>query len=118
MLRKLIASAGALALLLVVAVATPSGQGLRSDRAVYFTFSQPVALPGKTLPAGKYLFKLLDSPTTRTMVQVYNAEGTQQIAMFMTVPAERLDRPERCGSALHGSEREWAGGDSHLVVPG
>ena len=70
MLRKLIASAGALALLLVVAVATPSGQGLRSDRAVYFTFSQPVALPGKTLPAGKYLLNLLVSPTTRTMVQV------------------------------------------------
>lgn len=94
MLRNFIASAGALALLLVGAVATPNGQGLvRSDRAVYFTFSQPVALPGKTLPAGKYLFKLLDSQTTRTVVQVYNSDGTQQIAMFMTVPAERLEPP-------------------------
>jgi len=88
----MIASAGALALLLVVVVARPSGQ-TRSDKAVYFTFSQPVALPGKTLPAGRYMFKLLDSQTIRTVVQVFNSEGTQLQATFMTIPAERLDPP-------------------------
>ena len=60
MMRKMFASAGALALMLMVGVARPSGaQGLPSDKPTYFTFSQPVALPGKTLPAGKYLFKLM-----------------------------------------------------------
>jgi hypothetical protein len=94
MLRKPFALASALALLLGLAVARPiDAQGTRSDRAVYFTFSQPVALPGHTLPAGKYLFRLLDSQVNRNIVEVFNADGTQLQATFMTIAAERPDRP-------------------------
>jgi hypothetical protein len=94
MMRKIFASAGALALLLMVGVARPSSaQGMPSDKPIYFTFSQPVALPGKTLPAGKYLFKLMNSQVNRTIVQVFNADGTQLQATFFTVAAERMDRP-------------------------
>ena len=31
-----------------------------SDYRTYFTFSAPVTLPGVTLPAGRYLFRLAD----------------------------------------------------------
>ena len=94
MMRKMFASAVALALMLMVGVARPSGaQGLPSDKPIYFTFSQPVALPGKTLPAGKYLFKLMGSQVNRQIVQVFNADGTQLQATFFTVAAERMDRP-------------------------
>jgi hypothetical protein len=35
-------------------------------------FSQPVEVPGAVLPAATYWFKLLDSPDTRNVVQIFN----------------------------------------------
>lgn len=97
MLRKVLISTG-LSIALVWSAATPAdAQGLRSDRATYFTFSQPVSLPTVTLPAGKYLFRLMDSPATRSVVQVYSADGAQLHAMLLTLPASRneaSDEPE------------------------
>ncbi len=89
MLRKLLLSACAAAML-VVSAGVADAQ-TRSDRATYFTFSQPVAIPKVTLPAGKYLFRILDSPTTRSVVQVFDADGTKLYAMLLTIPAERTD---------------------------
>lgn len=91
MLRKILVSATAA--LLVCGIASTARAQERSDRAVYFTFDQPVQIPGQTLPAGKYLFKLLDSQTNRTVVQVYNADQTKLITMVMTIPALRMDIP-------------------------
>jgi LPXTG-motif cell wall-anchored protein len=70
---------------------------LRSDRATYFTFSKPVALPSGTLPAGKYLFRIADSQTTRSVVQVYTEDGAKLMGMMLTMPAIRnrvSDEPE------------------------
>src|SRR4029434_7394412 len=55
--------------------------------------SQPVALPGVTLPAGTYMFRLADDTTTRKVIQVANKEGTQSFAMLHTVPVYRMDPP-------------------------
>ena len=94
MFRKLFLTAGVFALLAAPA-ARASAQGeLRSDRATYFTFSQPVALPTVTLAPGKYLFKLVDSQTTRSVVQIFNGDGTKIQATLFTVPAVRNDAPE------------------------
>jgi len=65
----------------------------RSDKAVYFTFSQPVTLPQVTLPAGKYLFRLADSLANRTIVQIYSADGSKLHGMMMTIPTERNQPP-------------------------
>ena len=63
------------------------------DKRVLFTFSGPVTLPGVTLPAGKYLFRL-PSATNRNLVQVLNAEGTKTYGTFFAIPAERPVVPE------------------------
>lgn len=68
-----------------------SGQTL--DNRTYFTFDQPVALPGVTLPAGKYLFRIVDSMSSRRIVQVLDAEGKKPYAMLMSIPAQRSDVP-------------------------
>ncbi len=34
-----------------------------SDKRTFFTFSRPITLPGVTLPAGKYIFRLTDDQT-------------------------------------------------------
>ena len=64
------------------------------DKRTYFTFSGPVAVPGVTLPAGKYMFRLADT-SSRNVVQVLSADGTKPYAMFFAYRAERFDVPSR-----------------------
>jgi hypothetical protein len=81
---------------LVVLVGAASGANAftgTADKRTYFTFSQPVALPGVTLPAGTYMFRLADDTTTRKVIQVANKEGTRSFAMLHTVPVYRPDAP-------------------------
>ena len=61
------------------------------DKRTLFTFSGPVALPGVTLPAGAYLFRLADPNSSAQVVQVLNADGTKPYGLFFTIPAERLE---------------------------
>ncbi|MGE3705800.1 MAG: hypothetical protein AB7I13_11040 [Vicinamibacterales bacterium] len=63
------------------------------DRRTLFTFSGPVSLPGITLPAGTYLFRLPSPGTSNQVVQVLNGEATRDFGLFHTIPAERLDVP-------------------------
>ena len=73
------------ALLLGAAGATAQS----SDRSTFVTFSGPVSIPGKTLPAGTYTFRLADSPADRHIVQIFDREQSQLIATLLAVPAER-----------------------------
>jgi hypothetical protein len=62
------------------------------DRTTYVTFSGPVSIPGKTLPAGTYTFRLADSPVDRHIVQIFDREQAQLFATLLAVPAQR-DQP-------------------------
>lgn len=89
MLKRLISTS-----VLVVLVGAASGaSAVTSDKRTYFTFSQPVALPGVTLPAGTYMFRLADETTTRKVIQVANERGTESFAMLHTMPIYRPDAP-------------------------
>ena len=65
------------------------------DKRTIFTFSQPVAMPGVTLPAGTYTFRVLDPATSGKVVQVLNANGTRNYGMFLSMSAVRQDWPEK-----------------------
>ena len=84
---KLVTAAAATALLVGASVASAQP----ADRSTFVTFSGPVAIPGKTLPAGTYTFKLADSPSDRHIVQVYDNDQTQIFATLLAVPAERAE---------------------------
>src|ERR1700722_243334 len=58
---------------------------VKADQLTYFTFSAPVELPGMTLPAGTYTFKVLDTAGTRNIVQVYNKDMTHLYGTFLTL---------------------------------
>jgi hypothetical protein len=62
-----------------------------SDKRTFFTFSRPVTLPGVTLPAGKYVFRLADETTSRKVIQVVSSDGTKPYAMLLTIANERRD---------------------------
>ena len=60
-----------------------------SSRTTIVTFSAPVALPGVTLPAGSYMFKLADSQTNRNIVQVFDKDRSKIFATILAIPAQR-----------------------------
>lgn len=63
-----------------------------TNQITYFTFSAPFELPGgKNLPAGKYVFKILDSPGNRHVVQVMSEDQKTMHATLLAIPAQRQD---------------------------
>jgi hypothetical protein len=88
MFKKTIGIALAMSLVGVVAVSTARADDL--DKKTTLTFSQPVEIPGHVLPAGTYIFKLLNSLTDRHVVQVFNADGSKIIATILAIPDYRL----------------------------
>ena len=70
----------------VLAVCTSTAaQAQTFDQRTYFTFSQPVALPGVTLPAGKYTFRIVDATSSRRIVQVLDERG-KPVTMLFSMP--------------------------------
>ena len=61
------------------------------DQASTITFSQPIQIPGQVLPAGSYLFKLVDGDTNQNVVQIFNADRTVLYATLQTIPAQRQE---------------------------
>jgi hypothetical protein len=59
------------------------------DEATTFTFSQPVQIPGKVLPAGSYLFELADHGSEPNVVQVFSADRSVKYGFFLTIATER-----------------------------
>jgi hypothetical protein len=88
MLKKLIIPVAVAALMLGSPAPT---MAQTADYQTYFTFSGPVTLPGVTLPAGKYLFRLADPQTSRKVINVLTADGKKSLAMLTSIP-NRLNK--------------------------
>ena len=81
--------AGAVVVFVCLSAAPASAQPL--DTRTLLTFSGPVALPGVTLPAGQYLFRLADPNSSANVVQVLNADGAKPFGLFLAISAERFE---------------------------
>jgi hypothetical protein len=81
---------------LVSAVLIPSAQADDWNRKTEITFSGPVEIPGVhlagwgVLPAGAYVFKILDSQSDRHIVQIFNKDETIIYATILAIPNYRL----------------------------
>ena len=60
------------------------------DQRTIFTFSGPVEIPGQVLDPGTYVFKLMDSPSDRNIVQVFNKDENHLYGTFLAVSDYRL----------------------------
>lgn len=61
------------------------------DKKTVVTFSQPVEIPGGiVLPAGTYVFKLLNSLSNRHIVQVFSEDQSHVYATILSIPNYRL----------------------------
>jgi hypothetical protein len=65
------------------------------DRKTTIIFSDAVQIPGATLPAGKYIFKLWDSQSDRYVVQIFNERQNHVYATLLTIPEYRMNPPDQ-----------------------
>jgi hypothetical protein len=73
----------------LLTAATAVAQGTLADRKTVVSVSGPVSIPGTTLPAGTYVFKIADSPANRNIVQIFDKDEAKLITTLLAVPAER-----------------------------
>jgi len=74
------------------------------DRLTKVTFSGPVEIPGQVLPAGTYWLKLLDSPSNRNIVQIFNEDRNKVHATILAIPDYRLKPTDK--TVITFDERE------------
>jgi LPXTG-motif cell wall-anchored protein len=72
---------------------SPSIRADERDQKTKVTFNQPVEIPGigaQVLPAGTYVFKLLDALSDRHIVRIFNADETHVYTTILAIPNYRL----------------------------
>ncbi len=72
--------------------------GARADdwnKKTTITVNEPIQVPNKVLPAGKYIFKLLNSCWDRNVVQIFNANETELLTTILTRPNYRMKQSDR-----------------------
>jgi len=68
----------------------PQAKADEWNQKTIFTFSAPVEIPGRVLPAGTYVFKLADSQSDRNIVEVFNKRENHLYGIFLAIPDYRL----------------------------
>jgi hypothetical protein len=92
---------------LIVASAAHADQ---SNQATKVTFSQPVQIPGRVLPAGTYWFELPEDISQHYLVRIYSADRTVLYATLFAASSERATATDRTvfGLAERGSAQPQA----------
>jgi hypothetical protein len=65
------------------------------NKKTVVTFSAPVELPGKVLPPGTYVFRILDTASDRHIVQVFDKDEKHLYATVVGIPDYRMTTPEK-----------------------
>jgi hypothetical protein len=69
----------------------------------YMTFSQPVSIPGMTLPAGEYIFRLPSRDNSRMVLQILSKDRSHVYAMLLTKPTSRGEATDDPAVSFHES---------------
>lgn len=60
------------------------------NKRTILTINEPIQVPNATLQPGKYVMKLLDSPSNRHIVQIFDANEQHLITTILAIPNYRL----------------------------
>jgi hypothetical protein len=93
----------ALGMSLMSSAFAPSLKATEWDQKTIITISQPVAVQGTILPAGRYVLKLQDSASNRNMVSIFNGEETRLITTVFAIPAYRWRPTDKSEFSFYGS---------------
>ena len=87
------------AFMLAFLVALPVVRADEWNQATLFTFSQPVQIPGHVLPAGTYVFEIVNN-FNHEIVRISSADRTNVIAVIQAVPTRQRDLSGKAGIVL------------------
>jgi hypothetical protein len=73
----------------------PKGRADERDKKTIVTVNQSIQVPGKVLPAGTYIFKLLDSNNNPTLVAIFDASETHLITTINGISDDRTETPDK-----------------------
>src|SRR6266852_9720940 len=86
---------------LIGAILTPTAKADDWNRKTVISFSGPVEIPGvhlkgfSILPAGTYVFKILDSQSDRHIVQIFSKDELTVYATILAIPNFRLKATDK-----------------------
>ena len=86
---------------LMSAVVSQSAKADEFNKKTTITFSGPVEIPGVhlvgfgVLPAGTYVFKILDSQSDRHIVQIFSSDEKTVYATILAIPNYRLKATDK-----------------------
>jgi hypothetical protein len=83
---KTFAAASCLGLMTLV----PSAMADQWNKRTILTVNEPIQVPGKVLQPGKYVMRLMDSPSNRHIVQIFNEREDQLQTTILAIPNYRL----------------------------
>ena len=87
------------------------------DKRTVITLHEPLIVAGVpvvTLEPGKYVMRLLDSPSNRHIVQIFNEREDKLFTTVLAIPNYRLEPKDKTGFAFW----ETPAGNPTLYVPG
>jgi hypothetical protein len=79
-----------LGVFLLCAAFTPRTKADIWNHKTIVTFGDSVEIPGQILPAGTYVFKLMDSQSDRHIVQIWTGDEQELIATVHSIPNQRM----------------------------
>jgi hypothetical protein len=87
----------ALCTLLVYVTLAPSVRADEWNKRTLVKFSEPVEVGGKVLQAGTYIFKLMDDPSDRDIVEIWKdgENGNQFVTTILAIPCTRTGPTNR-----------------------
>jgi hypothetical protein len=81
--------------LFLAALNLPTVRADEWDKKTTMTFSDTVQVPGTTLPAGTYIFKLAESTGDRYVVQIFNERENHIFTTLQAIPNYHLTTPDK-----------------------
>jgi hypothetical protein len=69
----------------------PNARADEWNKKTILTVNEAIQVPNKVLPPGKYVIRLLDSPSDRHIVQIFNADETHLETTILAIPNYRLE---------------------------
>lgn len=68
----------------------PSAVADQWNKKTYITINEAVQVPGKVLQPGRYVMKLMESPSNRHIVQIFNDREDQLQTTVLAIPNYRM----------------------------
>ena len=94
-----------LCLVFIWAAVVPNASAQRFDKGTRITMNSPFQVPGKTLPAGEYVIRLMEIEGNRRVVQIMSATEQKSLAIALAIPDYVLKAPEKTHLSFYEVDR-------------